>query len=352
MPTPSTSAFPQRFANLLDLARLPWFDVEGGHLTVVDPALTRAVDMHTHLALAYLRPMALDLTAAHDDVLHYLPKDAPLDLDVYVNKNFRDDEMARMKRDLVIGSFTAGGMRETHTVPNLVREMGELHVTQSVLLPIEMPWPLSDNTTTWTRAVRDAKAESRLVRFGSVHPYSPRMQAQLDDQVALGVRGIKVHPAVQMVRPDDKRAMKLYRMCAERALPVLWHCGPVDIEPPLGRYMSQLRHYERAIAENPSTTFVLGHSGALQMDEAVTYAKKYSNVWMELSSQSTSNIARLLDELGDDRLLFGSDWPFYHQAVPLAKVLMVTDGAPRSREKILYENAARLLRLTDDVVDG
>ena len=340
------SAFPHRFAGLKDLARLPWFEVRDDRLVVVDRTITRAIDMHTHLALAYVRPMAVDLTASHPHVEHYLPADVDLDLDVYVNKNFRDHDLQRMNRDLILGSLTASGLRRTHTVPNLVREMGELSIAQSVLLPIEMPRPLSDNTRRWLQAVHDVAADEQIVCFGSVHPYTWHMEAQLDEQVRLGVRGIKVHPAVQMVRPDDTRAMKLYRLCAARQLPVLWHCGPVGIEPRLGRHMSQLRHYERAIAENPTTTFVLGHSGALQMEEALVYARRYDNVWLEISSQSVSNISRLLDVLGDDRVMYGTDWPFYHQAIALAKVLMVTEGRPVSRAKILHDNAARLLGLT------
>lgn len=340
-----TRAFPTRFDNLLDLARLPWFSVREGRLVVDDPSVGRAFDMHTHLALAYIRPMALDLTARHDAVEHYLPADAALDLETYVNKNFRADDLARMNRDLVRGALTAGGMRRTHTVSNLLMEMGELSILRSVLLPIEMPRPLSDNARTWRRAVQAVNADEQIVCFGSVHPYTIGMEAQLDEQVAMGIRGVKVHPAVQMVRPDDRRAMKLYRLCADRGLPILWHCGPVEIEPRLGRYMSQLRHYERAIAENPRTTFVLGHAGALQMDQAVEYAKRYDNVWLEISSQSVGNICTLLDVVGDERLLYGTDWPFYHQGIALAKVLMATEGAPESRARVLYDNAARLLKL-------
>jgi hypothetical protein len=135
-----------------------------------------------------------------------------------------------MERDLSLGALTAGGMRATHTVPNLTREMGELQVAQSVLLPID--WPaLSDNATTWLDAIR---GDQRLIGFGSVHPYTRHVEEKLDRQIALGARGIKVHPAVQLVRPDDGRAMKLYKLCGERDIPVFWHCGPVDIEPPSG----------------------------------------------------------------------------------------------------------------------
>jgi hypothetical protein len=184
------SAFPHRFAGLKDLARLPWFEVRDDRLVVVDPTITRAIDMHTHLALAYVRPMAVDLTASHPHVEHYLPADVDLDLDVYVNKNFRDHDLQRMNRDLILGSLTASGLRRTHTVPNLVREMGELSIAQSVLLPIEMPRPLSDNTRRWLQAVHDVAADEQIVCFGSVHPYTWHMEAQLDEQVRLGVRGI------------------------------------------------------------------------------------------------------------------------------------------------------------------
>lgn len=340
-----SDAFPHRYSSLLDLARLPWFAVQDGRLVVTDPSVTLALDMHTHLALTYVRPPDVDLTAWHDRVAHYLPSDIPLDFDVYVNRNFRPDDLKRMNRDLVLGPFIGSTLRLTHTLPNLLQEMGELHITRAALLPIELPRPLSSNTDSFLQAVRDVRAQDQIVCFGSVHPYTMGMRAQLDEQVRLGVRGIKVHPAVQLVRPDDARAMKLYRLCAERSLPVLWHCGPVDIEPRVGRYLSQLRHYEKAVAESPMTTFVLGHSGALQMDRAVEIAKRNPNVWLELSSQGIPNIERLLDVIGEDRLLFGTDWPFYHQAIALAKVLMVTDGRPAARAKILHKNAERLLGL-------
>lgn len=159
----------------------------------------------------------------------------------------------------------------------------------------------------------------------------------------MGAKGIKVHPAVQLVKPDADRCMALYRACGERDLPVLFHCGPVDIETPPQRYLSQVRHYERAIAECPGTRFVLGHSGALQMDEALGFARRYDNVWLELASQSVSHVRRLVEAAPTDRVVFGTDWPFYHQATGLAKVLIATDGDLDARRRVLHDNAAALL---------
>jgi hypothetical protein len=145
-----------------------------------------------------------------------------------------------------------------------------------------------------------------------------------------------------MIAPDHPRAMQLYRLCGERSLPVLFHCGPVGIEPAAGRRRSQVRLYERPIAEHPHTLFVLGHSGALQFDEALALAHRYPNVWLETASQSLTNVRRLVQEAPPERVLFGSDWPFYSQAMSIAKALIATEGDLQARRRLLHDNAARL----------
>ena len=332
-----------RFRDLADLARLPWFSLEDGRLLLADRSVPRAIDMHAHVALAYLLPLQVDLLKEHERTQHYLPACCPLDLDVYVNKNFRSDDLAAMKRDLTLGSLTRGGMRETHTLANLRLEMAELRIERSVLLPIDLPM-LSQNAEV---VLALAKKNAAVVPFGSVHPLTIDLEARLDAQLAAGARGIKVHPNVQVIRPDHPRAMKLYGLCGERNMIVLWHCGPVGIEPALGRYLSQVRWYEEPIAKTPQTTFVLGHAGALQMDEALRLQKTYPNVWLETSSQSLSNVRRIVRDRDPERVVFGSDWPFYHQAISLAKVLIATEGNALLREQVLRGNALRLLSLPD-----
>ena len=120
--------------------RTAYFELrDDTRLVLADPALGPAIDVHTHLALAYGRPIQLDLRKAHDRTEHYLPMERELDLDVYMNRNFTPDDLARLKRDLTWKSLTARGMRETHTAPNLQREMADLGIQASVLLPIDFP---------------------------------------------------------------------------------------------------------------------------------------------------------------------------------------------------------------------
>jgi len=330
-----------RFESHHALTRLPYFErLEPGWLRL-DPALGPAIDVHTHLALAFLGPMRVDLNRAYPRTEHYLGMDHPVDLDVYANRNFTPDDLRRMKLDLILLSMTSRGMRRTHTLPNLLREMRALSIAHCVLLPIDLPL-ISDNAGAYLTVSR---GHAEVVCFGSVHPFSRGLAARLDRQRAMGARGIKFHPASQMIAPDHPRAMTLYRLCAERHLPVLFHCGPVDIEPAAGRRRSQVRLYEPAIANNPDTTFVLGHSGALQFDLALDLARRYDNVWLESSSQSLTNVRRLVADGPPRRVLFGSDWPFYSQAMSLAKVLLATESAPDARRAMMFDNAARLFGL-------
>lgn len=322
------------------LAKLPFFELkEKDRLVLVDDTVGPIIDAHTHLAGAYVLPLRFPLNVAEGPTEHYLPmRGRRIDLDIYMNKNFTRDDLRRMKRDLAWKSLSRSGMRRTHTIPNLVREMADLGITQSISLPIDLP-VLSNNAETTLKALR---GDDAFIAFGSVHPYARNVKAKLDRQVALGARGIKVHPAVQAIYPDDRRAMRLYRLCGQRKLPVLWHCGPVGIEPVMGRKRSQVMYYERAIAENPDTVFLLGHSGALQMEMALGYANRYPNVYLELASQSLRNIRKILEGAPRDRVIFGTDWPFYHQAVGIAKVIVAAGEDTETRRMVLHDNAARL----------
>lgn len=331
-----------RFPNLAGLSVLPWFGLgDEGRLLVIDRSLGPIVDVHTHIALAYVRPMSVDLDR-RSEVQHYLPSCCPVDLDVYANKNFRPEDLKKLTRDLTLMSLTSRGMRATHTTANLVAEMDDLHISHSVLLPIDLP-AISDNAGT---ALREApKTRGKIISFGSVHPFTRNPAAQVEDQVRRGALGFKLHPNVQSFRPDARRAGIIYRTCGELGVPVLWHCGPVGIEPALGRYLSQVRHYEAPIRENPRTQFILGHAGALQLDQAIALQVKYPNVYLETSSQSVTGIRKIVERADPNRIMNGSDWPFYHQGMAVAKALIATEGLPDIRHKLLWANAAKLLRL-------
>ena len=89
---------------------------------------------------------------------------------------------------------------------------------------------------------------------------------------------------------------------------------------------------------------VLGHSGARDLTDALPLAR-HPNAWFDCHGQGASALADLIQRVGGERVLFGSDWPFYHLASSLAKVLIVTRDDGALRHAVLRGNAERLLGL-------
>jgi hypothetical protein len=334
-------AMPTSFSDVHDLATLPWFDLIGGRL-LLDPAMGPIIDAHTHLALQFLAPPKVDLERETEVIRTYLPeRGSPVDLEIYMNRNWTPDLLDIMMRDLILGNFIRSGPRQTHTVANLLRQMADLAISQVMLHAIELPG-ISRNSEIYLEA---ARRHPKLIPFGSVHPATPFPGVRVDKLARLGARGIKLHPSDQMVAADNRLMWRIYRACQRNGLAVFFHCGPVGVEPDFVRNFALVRRYEKPLAHFPEVTFFLGHSGALQYREAIDLARRYPNVVLDLSCQGLEGIRAILESVDPDRIVNGSDWPFYPPAPSIAKVLIATEGDTALRRKILYENAKRLLKL-------
>ena len=330
------------FPNLRALTELPWFELQSSRI-VLDSAYGPVIDAHTHLALSYLLRSSVDLSKPTDHVHTYLPEyGRAVDLDPYCNRNFTKDDLRLMKFDLVAGSFLPGiGHRQTHTAANLVERMTDMCIRHAVIHAIDMPF-ISRNSEMY---LEQARRYPQLITFGSAHPLLPLAGRRVRRLAKKGIKGMKVHPAMQGCHPGSRKLKPIYETCRDLGLPVLWHCGPVGIEPKKSREMSQVRHYEAPLANFPEVTFFLGHAGALQYREAIELSKRYPNAVLDLSCQGLPATREILEKADHDRLVFGSDWPFYNPAIGIAKVLIATDGDTGLCRKILYDNAARILRL-------
>lgn len=340
--------YPLRYATRDALADLPWFEMDHGQIVLADKSIGPVIDTHTHYALPSVGTAAIDLDAApaldSGEIPLLLGRCCAHHLDVYANQCFTPTELTGLKRELIRGGVRGKGLRKYWTAPNLAMDMASMGVVHAFVLGIDMPVP----TPHVKRTLAKAKTRSDVTGYGSVYPRSLRPRHKFEEQMHDGARGMKMHPPNMFMRPDAPRMMKIYKWCGEENIPVFWHCGPAGIEPKLGQYCGQVRHYEAPLREYPKTQFVLGHSGALQHLEAIELYKKYPNAWLDLSCVSLGQMQDILSTCGDhDRLLFGSDWPFYHPILPLAKTLIATEGKPKLRSMILHDNAARLMDLTE-----
>jgi hypothetical protein len=342
----------QRFKGYRGLAELPWFEIDSsGTLRSVDESIPESIDMHCHFGISVLFEPDLDLQARTERVRHLLDCDATdpgcdLDLDIYVNGNFTEDDLDSLQMETVAQGLWGSASARTQTIPNLLDEMDASRVEKAIILPIAFNFPFGDNLTeSWRAAILEAEASERLIAGASVHPRDPDRLEKLEAYAAAGARIIKLHPTVQAFYPDDPDMMPLYEAADRLGLVIFFHGGRAGIEPESRHPYAMPRHYEGAIANFPNLPFVLGHAGARDGDAMLEMGVRYPNTWFGIHGQGITHLDRMIEVTGGERMLFGTDWPFYHLASSLAKVLIVTDRPDRNdiRYAILRGNAERLL---------
>jgi hypothetical protein len=100
----------------------------------------------------------------------------------------------------------------------------------------------------------------------------------------------------------------------------------------------------------PNLVIVMAHSGrGFWYERAFFLAKLHENVYMEISGLPPQKLLTYFPDLEKlaDKVIFGSDWP----GMPdIRRNIEVIRGLPlteSTKEKILGENAARILGLLD-----
>jgi predicted TIM-barrel fold metal-dependent hydrolase len=340
-----------RFRGYRGLAELPYFELdEDGELRLtVD--LPPAVDFHTHLGINLLFAPDIDLMRKTSRIQYLLDCDATFpgcdfDLDVYINTAFDEEAHAELRHNVIQQLLLGSDAAATHTIPNLRAEMQRVGFASAVVLPIATGLPFGDDLTErWLATLTGADSRDSFIPFASVHPRFGDWQSDLRRYADSGARGIKVHPEMQLLFPDEPRMMEIYAECQRLGLAVLYHAGRSGIEPEFMRKYALLRRYAPAIESFPKVQFILGHAGARDVDDAVALARQHDNVWLELTGQGVTKLDEIIRTAPTERLLFGSDWPFYPLAATLAKLLLVTEKRQELRAAILRYNADRVLEL-------
>ncbi|MEW6301760.1 MAG: amidohydrolase family protein, partial [Thermodesulfobacteriota bacterium] len=99
---------------------------------------------------------------------------------------------------------------------------------------------------------------------------------------------------------------------------------------------------------DPHVTFVMyhmGHGHGVYIQAAIDVARRLPNVLLETSGMPMhTKIKEAVDQVGEDRVLYGSDIPFHHPSVEMQRV-RVAGLTEAQLRKVFYGNAARLLNL-------
>ncbi|MBU0477184.1 amidohydrolase family protein [bacterium] len=156
--------------------------------------------------------------------------------------------------------------------------------------------------------------------------------------------GIKIHPAFHQSFPHVDEYVPLWKYAENFSLPVLTHSWERDVNNPRQSF-SQPHLFSQVLDKYPKLRLILAHSGGRYHGhlQAITLAKKYKNVYLDLAGDSFSFglIEHLVKEVGSKKILFGSDLTWIDPRANLGRIFQakITD---KDKEKILGLNAVNL----------
>ena len=145
------------------------------------------------------------------------------------------------------------------------------------------------------------KHPDKFVGLGTLHPDSADIKGDTEHLLALGLKGVKLHPDIQGFKIDDYRCLKIYELCEENRLPIL----------------------SRKLCGTPNLY--------VDCSSSLPYLKR-------------ETAREIIRRYGAERVLFGSDYPMRSPESELDAFLSLglTDD---ENEMILNKNACKIFNL-------
>ena len=211
----------------------------------------------------------------------------------------------------------------------------------------------------WT--CRMAQERQALIAFLSVDPIMGQdaMIDELRDKIDHhGARGLKIHPGEGRFYPDDPCLEPVYETMEKRGLPVISH-GGLDIANPDPGY-TRPAVLAKVAEQHPKLNLIIAHLGRDFFEETIQVAQTHANIFFDtsaaipgdetgrplqgISALSNEAAVQLIRKIGVDRVMFGSDYPWFNPLWDLRRFLKL-DFTDAEKKALLADNARRILGL-------
>jgi predicted TIM-barrel fold metal-dependent hydrolase len=214
---------------------------------------------------------------------------------------------------------------------------------------------MPDRMRTYNRWLVDTLAPiAQLTPFVAVDPWAltPAENVEhLSDMAGRGAKGIKLHPVVQRFEPNDPRMRPVYEACRDMGLVVLSHTGAAKG----GETFAEPDSFAPLLREVPGLKVVLAHLGGGRWRQTGAFAAAFPDVAFDIceviewtgapNAPTREELAHLVASVGSERVMLGTDFPWYDLERTVELVMDLPGLARADKERILGENAARILGL-------
>lgn len=185
------------------------------------------------------------------------------------------------------------------------------------------------------------KKYPEFIGFGTIHQDVKDPNKEIDEIIALGLKGIKLHPEFQVFNIDSSKMMKIYE-AAEGRLPILMHMGDENKDS------SSPKRLAKVLDKFPKIKMIAAHFGGyMAWDEVIEYLVG-RDVYFDTSSSlwkiDKKQAMNIIEKHGVEKILFGTDYPMWSYKEEIERFMQL----PLSKEQqelILYKNAHKFLHL-------
>lgn len=167
-----------------------------------------------------------------------------------------------------------------------------------------------------------------------------------------GARGLKIHPIGIRTHVEDPGMEGVYDACEEAGVPIVFHSGP-DVR---GLGFAEPERFGPLARRRPGLRMVIAHLGGGSWRSTLALAEAHPHLWFDITEivmfigatagPSAEELVALIRGVGIERIVTGSDFPWYTPAVHAEIVSSLPGLSAAEVDALLGENAARLLGVT------
>jgi predicted TIM-barrel fold metal-dependent hydrolase len=179
---------------------------------------------------------------------------------------------------------------------------------------------------------------------------------EVRERLRMGAVGLKLHPTLDDYQADDPQLDDYIDLAAQAGCPVACHSAPGDADPD---------HIRRLAERFPTVPMILYHT-YLGPDEgrtrALEHAREQPNLYLETSWCRSEVVRQLIEDIGADRVMFGSDASIdgpahYHRHPPNVEgaetynrglIQLMRSLDQETAGKVMGDNARRIFGLGRD----
>lgn len=218
----------------------------------------------------------------------------------------------------------------------------------SIVLPVATNTRQPEKINRLSVELNKKAEETHVFSLGAIHPDCENYKEILDEIVAMDLKGIKLHPDYQQTDFDDERYLRIIDYAANKGLVIVTHAGedvglPETVHCTPDKVLEVLKHIQ-------PEKLVLAHMGGWrcwdEVEEKIIGLPVYFDTAVCMSKDipvhlKKEQFVRMTRNHGVDKVMFGTDLPWYAQEVALNDIRN-TGLADEELKLVLGENAMRL----------